>query len=106
MPDTTINNDIDALRHLLQDLHHSRHSTALRRLLAERDALTRRVAELEAHLPAIDLRERLLESALQGSGCRLGIMDKSDAEELGRQAMWIVNGALDAMRKGVGECEH
>ena len=79
------------------------------KIVSERDALRQRVAELEKtafyiphkHPPADrELRERLLESALQGSGCRLGIMQESDAEELGRQAAWIVNGALAEMQKG------
>lgn len=80
---------------------------ALTALVAERYRLGKCVVELERRLesnpPADrdrDLRERLVESALQGSGCRLGIMKESDAEELGRQAAWIVNGALAAMRKG------
>jgi hypothetical protein len=76
---------------------------ALTALVAERDALKQRVTELEANPPADsdrELRERLLESALQGLGCRLVILKESDAEELGRQAVWIVNGALAAMRKG------
>jgi hypothetical protein len=77
----------------------------------EMDALKKRVAELEKSAfyippkqPPADrdreLRERLLESALQGLGCRLVILNESDAEGLGRQAVWIVNGALAAMRKG------
>ena len=69
----------------------------------EMDALRKRVAELEAHPPADrdrELRERLLQSALQGAGCRLVVRKESDARELGRQAVWIVNGALAAMRKG------
>lgn len=39
MNEPTNDNDIDAMLHLLQDPHPSRHSTALRLLVAERDAL-------------------------------------------------------------------
>ena len=72
MPDTT--NDIDAL---LCDLgyaasigHQAWRHAALTALVAERDALKARLAELEAHPPADrdrELRERLIESALQGA---------------------------------------
>lgn len=110
MPDT---NDIDALLDLLAAQSRFGFHSALTALVAERNALKQRAAELEESTSilrwrvttmlaeqrpaASDLRERLLESALRGAGCRLGIID---AEELGRQAMWIVNGALAAMRKG------
>ena len=78
-------------------------------------ALAIRIEKLESqgltlpHDPPADrdreLRERLLESALQGAGCRLVVMKESDARELGRQAVWIVNGALAAMRKGADRAE-
>ena len=86
-----------------------KYHAALTALVAERDELRQRVAVLESQEftlprdpfrdPDRDLRERLLESALQGLGCRLFIMEESDAEQLGRQAAWIVNGALAEMRK-------
>ena len=63
-------NYIDALLFLLSDPHHSPHHAALTALVAERDALKARLAELEAHPPADrdrELRERLIESALQGA---------------------------------------
>ena len=88
----------------------SRELAAMRERVAAQDADIKTLAasnailhgRLESHPPADrdrELRERLLESALQGAGCRMGIMEESDAEELGRQAVWIVNGALAEMRK-------
>jgi uncharacterized coiled-coil DUF342 family protein len=47
MPDPT--NDIDGLLLRLRDPHHSRHHAALTALVAERDALRKRVKELESH---------------------------------------------------------
>ena len=79
---------------------------ALTALIAERYRLGKCVVDLErqleAHPPADrdrELRERLIESALQRAGCAT-IVTQSEAELLGRQAVWIVNGALTAMRKG------
>jgi hypothetical protein len=69
----------------------------------EMDALRKRVAELESPPPADrdrELRERLVESALRVA--RDTMMTESEAEKLGRQTVWIVNGALAAMRKGGG----
>jgi hypothetical protein len=63
--------------------------------------LRKRVEELESHPPADrerELRERLVDSALRVAHDTM--MTESEAEKLGRQAVWIVNGALAAMRKG------
>jgi hypothetical protein len=45
-----------------------------------------------------ELRERLIESALQGAGCAT-ISHQPAAELLGRQAVWLVDGAIAEMRK-------
>jgi hypothetical protein len=45
-----------------------------------------------------ELRERLIESALRGAGCS-SLCDDAGAKALGRQAVWMVDGALAAMRK-------
>ena len=65
-----------------------------------------RVVELERQVesqPPADrdreLRERLIESALHGAGCS-SLCDDAGAKALGRQAVWMVDGALAAMRKG------
>ena len=114
-------NYIDALLFLLSDPHHSPHHAALTSLVAERDelkemhahlgqsytmlakecdALKARVAELKAQPPADrELRERLVESALQGAGYAT-ISHQPAAELLGRQAVWVVDGAIAEMRKG------
>jgi hypothetical protein len=124
-------NDIDALLTLTKFGGEPYHATA-KALVAERNALKQRVAELERfnstavriiserdglreqlRLCNIDqfnteaeandrdreLRERLIESALQGAGCAT-ISHQPAAELLGRQAVWVVDGALAAMRKG------
>ena len=113
MPDPT--NDIDALleyltvavnqhwikipRGVAADYH-----AALTALVAERDALRERVAELEAKPPADrdrELRERMVDSALRGVGA-LSMLNEETAKFVGRQAVWMVDGALAAMRKGGG----
>ena len=56
------NNDIDALLGMLNQAKWEHHHAALTALVAERDALKQRVAELESHPPAdrdSGLRERL-----------------------------------------------
>ena len=84
--------------------------SALDALVVERDALKQRVAELEVlskpvyishgqRVESIDLRERLIESALRGMGCKW-MMTQSEAGVIGRQAVWIVDAAIAAMRKG------
>jgi uncharacterized coiled-coil DUF342 family protein len=76
--------------------------SAIKAVSAERDALRKRVAELEAQPPAVrdrELRERLVESALQGAGA-LSMLDEDTAKFLGRQAVWMVDGAIAEMRKG------
>jgi cell division protein FtsB len=65
MPDHT--NDIDALLGYTQGIWPEKHA-ALTALVAERDALKQRVAELESNPPADrdrELRERLVESAMR-----------------------------------------
>ena len=74
---------------------------AIFEVVAERDALRKRVAELEAQPPASDLRERLLESALRGVSP--AGYDKRGSESLGRAAVWMVDAAIAEMRKGGGE---
>ena len=123
-------NDIDALLRLcsVSDFEdHRRYHAALTALVADRDALLAWRSEMSArhvHLgqsytmlseenailrerlkshPLADrdreLRERLIESALQGAGCAT-ISHQPAAELLGRQAVWLVDGALAEMRKG------
>jgi regulator of replication initiation timing len=107
-----------------------RYHAALTALVAERDGLRKRVEELDAlkqriadlesdnramshnnaimrerlkaYPPAVrdrELRERLVESALQGAGA-LSMLDEDTAKFLGRQAVWMVDGAIAEMRKG------
>ena len=102
--------DLSALLAELRDQAANGYKTcqyaALTALIAERYRLGKCVVDLERQMESQppdrdrELRERLVESALQGAGCRLVVMKESDAGELGRQAVWIVNGALAAMRKG------
>ena len=76
-------------------------SRAIAALVAERDALLQRVAELEAHPPSDrdrELRERLVESALQGAA-RDAHMEHQ-AAEMGQLAVYMVDAAIAAMRKG------
>lgn len=108
-------NDINGLLLLLSErktngcYFDQRYHAALTALVAERDALKQRVEKLEAlskplyithgqRVESIDLRERLVESALRVAHDTM--MTESEAEKLGRQTVWIVNGALAAMRKG------
>lgn len=77
-------------------------------LIAERDALRKGAVVLKSQeftLPSDpfrdadrDLRERLVESALRGVS--LAAYDKRGTESLGRAAVWIVDAAIAAMRKG------
>jgi hypothetical protein len=72
-------------------------------LVAERDGLKQRVAELEAHPPSDrdrELRERLVESALQGAA-RDAHMEHQ-AAEMGQLAVYMVDAAIAAMRKQGG----
>ena len=103
----TTNADINALLFLLSD-QHSGYSAALRMLVAERDGLREQLrlanidqfnTEAETNDRDRELRERLIESALQGAGCAT-ISHQPAAELLGRQAVWLVDGALAEMRKG------
>lgn len=61
-------------------------------------ALRERIEELESHPPASDLRERLLESALRG--VNVSGLHRSEAELIGKASVWMVDAAIDAMRKG------
>jgi hypothetical protein len=75
---------------------------ALRTLVAERDALKARVAELEAHPPADrdrdrELRERLVCAALTGA-CSLEGWVR--LEDLATHAVGAADATLAAMRKG------
>jgi hypothetical protein len=109
MPDNT--NDIDALLDYLAAVsipEAGRYYRTLTALVAERDALREQLrlanidqfnTEAEANDRDRELRERLIESALQGAGCAT-ISHQPAAELLGRQAVWVVDGALAAMRKG------
>ena len=94
--------EMDAMRRRIAELEAAfkpADHAALIALLAERNSLKQRVAELEAHPPADrDLRERLLESALRGVS--LSGYDKRGSESLGRAAVWMVDAAIAAMRKG------
>jgi hypothetical protein len=93
-------NDIDGLLFLLSDPHHSRYSTALRMLVAERNALKERVAELEANPPADrdrELRERLICTALEGACSQDGWVSQ---EAIANHVVGIANATLAAMRKG------
>lgn len=99
---TDATNDIDALLTLLAKFGWEQHHATAKALVAEREALRKRVEELEAHPPADrdrELRERLIESALRGMGCKW-MMTQSEAGIIGRQAVWIVDSALAEMRKG------
>ena len=123
-------NDIDALLRYLDGGASPWWADSVRALVADRDALKRerqmywescdalekqtidlkaRVAELEKsafyippkHPPADrdrELRERLVESALRG--LNVSGLHRSEAELIGKLSVWIVNGALAAMRKG------
>lgn len=87
---------------------------ALTALVAERYRLGKCVVELERRLesnpPADrDLRERLVESALRGAGTgaarsvKSSMLTEDEAEALGRQAVWMAEGAFYEMRKGGGD---
>jgi hypothetical protein len=99
-------NDIDGLLFLLSDPHHSRYSTALRMLVAERNALKERVAELEANPPADrdrELRERLVCAALVGLAAHPS--DSHPMHNLRELAVYCATAAdltLAAMRKEGG----
>ena len=70
-------------------------------IISQRDALKQRVAELEAQRPAdrdLELRERLVESALQAAA-RDAHMEHQ-AAEMGQLAVYMVDAAIAAMRKG------
>jgi hypothetical protein len=101
----------DGLRAQIADAYRDRASSksVLASVIAERNALKQRVAELEANPPADrdrELRERLVESALRGAGTgaaravRSSMLTEAEAEALGRQAVWMADGAFDEMRKG------
>lgn len=112
MTDPTNDNDIDALLDYLGLIaipEAPRYHRALTALVAERDALRQRVAELEARskpvyfahgqrLESIDLRERLVESALQGAARDAHM--HHEASSMGTRAVYIVDAAIAAMRKG------
>ena len=103
--------DIDGLLLLLSDPHHSRYSTALRLLVAERDALKQRVDQLEMYQRVgrgsasdrdrdRDLRERLVCAALTGILAHEGRDREFDC--VMDDAIWMADKALAAMRKGGG----
>lgn len=85
-------------------------------IMSERDALKQRVAELESQEftlpsdpfrdPDRDLRKRLVESALRGAGTgaarsvKSSMLTEDEADALGRQAVWMADGAFAEMRKG------
>ena len=111
MPDT---NDIDALLRALDPkrfggiIHTAdkkRHHAALTALVAERDALKQRVAELEKtafyippkHTPADrELRERLVCAALTG----VWIQGWTSRDAMAAFAVGAADATLAAMRKG------
>lgn len=106
MPDTNTN-DIDALLRMLEvggwvppNWSHA----ALTALVAERNALKQRVAELEDHPPADrdrELRERLVCAALTGLLSNTNY--DRDTDTPSSSAAWSVayaDAALAAMRKG------
>ena len=109
MPDPT--NDIyDRMRQYLADNGRAAYHDALISLVAERDALRKRVSELESqeftlpHDPFRDadrdLRERLVCAALNGIlSEQRGLLN----HEYALRAIGLADATLDAMRKG-DEC--
>ena len=100
-------NDIDALLRLwsVQGFEdHRRYRAALTALVAERDALKQRVAELESHPPADrdrELRERLVCAALTGLAAHQS--DSHPMHNLRELAVYCATAAdltIAEMRKG------
>jgi hypothetical protein len=85
-------NDIDSLLRMLNQDGWENYHAALTALVAERDALRKRVEEWWI------LRERLVESALRG--VNVSGLHRSEAELIGKASVWMVDATLAAMRKG------
>ena len=97
MSDTT--NDIEALLAYMETVPRPDLRANLTALVAERDALKQRVAELEALPPADrdrELRERLVCAALAG----VCIQEWSSNEAMADFAVSAADATLAAMRKG------